>query len=140
MNKKPTASTTISEGTVVHNTFTITAKEMDMFEQLSGDRNPIHHDIAFTKAHHLQGPVVYGGLLVSQISRLLGMQLPGSGWMWHSLSIQFKNPLYLNERVDLTGRVTYLNQDLGIIRLQIEMKRGKILIAEAEAQAGQLKK
>ena len=67
------------------------------------------------------------------------MQLPGEGWIWHQLNIQFKNPVFLHEEIQIVGRVTHLNSDLGVIRIEVEMLRGDAKIAKAEAQAGRLK-
>ncbi len=129
----------MTEQSIVRNTFKITEKEMAVFASLSGDHNPLHQVANYAKAHRFRGRVVYGGLIISKISKLLGMQLPGKGWIWHTLSIQFKNPLYIEESVKMIGRVTYFNDNLGIVRLSVTLRKGIVGVAEAEVQAGRLK-
>ena len=116
--------------------FTLGDAEMHGFARVSGDDNPLHANDGFAREHGFAGRVVFGGLLVATISRLLGTKLPGHGCVWHSLSINFRNPLYVGEPARLTGTVVYVNSELALLRLELRVTAGDRLIAEGEAQAG----
>ena len=116
--------------------FVVTGDDMSAYASLSGDHNPLHHDAEFARARGFAGPVVYGGLLLGVVSRLLGERLPGPGCVWHSVSMNFRGALYVGEPARCEGRVTYASHDLGVLRLQIEVRAGERLIASGEVQAG----
>ncbi len=124
----------INEGDESVLPFRISPDDMQVFCRLSGDRNSIHLDPAYARAHDLKEPIVYGGLLISMISQLLGMKLPGPGCLWQSLSIQFKAPLYVNESAELRASTSHINYDLRILKLKLSVWRQQELIAKGEAQ------
>ena len=124
------------EGASYHFPFSVNEKEMESFASLSGDHNPIHLDDSFAQSTGFKGRVVYGGLIVAAISRLIGREVPGRGGVWHNLSIDFKSPLYLGEMAEVVAVISYANNDLGILRLSFEVKRGEQIIAVGKAQAG----
>jgi 3-hydroxybutyryl-CoA dehydratase len=116
--------------------FAVSADEMRRFAALSGDRNPLHADPAFARARGFAGPVVFGGLLVAQISRLLGNEVPGPGCVWHDLALKFHGPLFVGESCKVAATVTYCNAELGLLRVEIELSAGERRVAAGTAQAG----
>jgi len=125
----------LSEGLSAGISFTVSAQDMEDFKRLSGDDNPIHSDAAFAQACGFEGPIVYGALMVAAISRLLGTKLPGHGCIWHSLKIDFRAPLYVDQPASLTGRVTYCNAELQLLRVALRISSGDRIVATGEAQA-----
>jgi 3-hydroxybutyryl-CoA dehydratase len=116
--------------------FTISQQDLKDFQRISGDFNPIHSDIEFARRHGYEKPIVFGGLLVAKISQFIGTQIPGAGCLWHSLSIQFRNPLFTDETAMLQAQVTYANSDLKVAQMQMTIYREKTLIAEGKVQVG----
>jgi len=116
--------------------FVITPEDMSAYASLSGDHNPLHHDADFARARGFEGPVVYGGLLVGAVSRLLGERLPGPGCVWHSVALKFRAALYVGEPACCEGRITYCSDDLGVLRMHVEVRAGDRLVASGEVQAG----
>lgn len=114
--------------------FRVTARDMADFGRLSGDDNPLHHDPRFAAARGFPSPVVYGGLLTAQISRLLGTRLPGHGCVWRSLSLKFRKPLHVGQPAALTGAVRHANEEAGLYLIALRIEAGGALIAEGEAQ------
>lgn len=118
---------------------TIHQADLDAFARLSGDFNPLHLDGDYARKYGFEGRVVYGGLLVAAVSRLLGMKLPGGGCLWQSLSLQFTAPLYVGDRASVIGKVIYANPELSVLRISIEVRAKGRLIARGQAQASVLK-
>jgi 3-hydroxybutyryl-CoA dehydratase len=116
--------------------FSFTEDELAAYRRLSGDTNPLHSDAAFAAAQGFSKPVVFGGLLVAMISRMIGNQLPGPGCVWHSLTIRFIEPLFVGETGRLEAVVNYLNDDLKVAQLVVTIKRGETLLSEAKVQLG----
>lgn len=126
----------IMEGATTEFEFAVTPDEMRAFATLSGDTNPLHGDAEFAKQRGFRGPVVFGGLIVAKISRLLGNDIPGPGCVWHDLALKFRGPLYAGEDCKITATVTYCNADIGLLRLDLSVKAGDRRIADGTAQAG----
>ena len=75
-------------------------ENMRDFAELSGDQNPIHVDD--DSAHRFGFPrrVAYAGVLLAEISRIIGTQLPGPGALCLSYQFDFKAPVYVGEAVE----------------------------------------
>jgi 3-hydroxybutyryl-CoA dehydratase len=115
--------------------FRITLADMSAFRRLSGDTNPLHDDAAFARRCGFDDVVVYGGLIVAQVSRLLGTLIPGPGCVWRSLTFKFRNPLYVGVRARLRASVVYSNETFRLVRLKLRVEAANVLIAEGEAEA-----
>jgi 3-hydroxybutyryl-CoA dehydratase len=123
------------EGMELTHPFQVSEKDLAAFRELSGDNNPLHLDDTYAKTSGFEGRIVYGGLLIAVISRLLGTQVPGPGCLWHTLSLRFLKPLYVKQSALLKATVTYCNMDLQVLRLSISILRGADLIADGSVQA-----
>jgi 3-hydroxybutyryl-CoA dehydratase len=108
---------------------------MEAFRRLSGDSNPLHHDHVLARRRGFKGVVVYGGLIVAQVSRLLGTVLPGPGCVWHALRLRFRNPLYVGDRARLSGTVTYASDALGVVKLAVRVESAGRVIADGDVSA-----
>ena len=114
----------------------VTARDQADFRRLSGDENPLHHDAEFARRRGFEGPVVFGGLVVAAISRLLGNELPGAGCVWHTLDVKFFAPLYVDQDAKLTARATYASAEHRVVRLEFSLAQGERVLASGRAQAG----
>jgi acyl dehydratase len=115
--------------------FAISPADMTGFAAVSGDHNPLHHDPAFAGAKGFAGVVVYGGLLVAQISRMIGMIVPGRDAVWTGLSIEFRNPLLVGEPAVLIAEIVGKSESTRQVRLKIAIQAGERIIALGKADA-----
>ena len=114
--------------------FCITEADMLTFAELSEDRNSIHLDPASARNQGFDDVVVYGALIISKISALLGMRLPGDGSVWTSLDLNFVNPLYVSQSATVTATVKHLSGATGLIVLSIRVDAGNRRIAKGSAE------
>ena len=118
----------LAEGLQATVDFSVTAQEMQKFAELSGDFNPLHTDATFARNKGFKGVVVYGALLVAKISQLIGMQLPGRNSVWASVSLDFRNPLYVDQPAQVEGVVTMVSDSTGMTELMLTVRAaGKVL-------------
>ena len=115
--------------------FEISQHDMDQFAALSGDHNPVHQSAAFASQQGFDGCVVYGGLIVAQISRMLGMEMPGRFGLWTGLNIQFRKPLYIGEGAWLSLTVDAKSEAAKMIKLKIRVTTDRGLIASAVCES-----
>lgn len=115
--------------------FRVSQEDMQTFRQLSGDTNPLHHDAAFARQRGFKDVVVYGSLIVAQVSRMLGTAMPGPGCVWRSIALRFRNPLYVDAPACLYATVAYANEAFGLVRLKLRVESGGQVVADGEAEA-----
>lgn len=84
----------------------ITEELVEEFAKLSGDFNPVHMDEAFCSRHGIGARMVHGMLVLSFVSALLGMNLPGGGTVWLSQAFDFMRPVRVGDVLTISGRVT----------------------------------
>jgi len=79
--------------------FRFTNEDMHAFELLSGDHNPIHTDPVFSRSKGFDAPLIYGLLLASQLSRLIGQELPDNHAILTGITMNFTSPAFANEEL-----------------------------------------
>ena len=86
--------------------FLFTNQDMRIFEALSGDHNPVHNDVDFAKSKGFHHPIIHGCLLSSQISRLIGQELPDSNSILTGIKMDFIKPGFPNEKLIFDADLT----------------------------------
>jgi len=108
---------------------TITDDDIELFAEVSTDRNPVHMDEAYAQDTIFQGRVAHGMLSAGLISAVIGEQLPGHGAVYLGQSLKFKAPVRPGDRV--TAIVTVLDIDYAKRRVQLDTRcevDGKVVI------------
>lgn len=96
----------IAVGDRFEDRFVMTQRQVELFAELSGDRNSIHFDPAAAQRSALGGMSVHGMLSALAFSRILGTVLPGDGTVYHSQTLHFPRAMRVN--VEYEARVTVL--------------------------------
>jgi 3-hydroxybutyryl-CoA dehydratase len=86
-------------------TRTVTERDVELFAEATGDRNPVHFDEAFARKTVFRGRVAHGALLIGFVSGVIGNQLPGAGTIFVSAKTDFKAPVRVGETVVTTCTV-----------------------------------
>jgi 3-hydroxybutyryl-CoA dehydratase len=87
---------------------TISAEDIQLFADLSGDDNPVHLDEAFAAQTIFKERIAHGILTASLLSTVIGTKLPGPGCIYVSQSLNFRAPVKIGDRVVATARITDL--------------------------------
>lgn len=126
--------TELSPGRRVLVDFSVSDADMASFAALSGDYNPLHLDEAFARSKGFQGRVVYAGILVSKVSQLIGMHLPGRDSVWVSLALDFRQPLYVDAPAQVEGTVDQFSDSAGLVLLKLVIRAGGKVLAKGKAE------
>ena len=89
---------------------TVNSEKLDKFLKISGDINPLHTDAEYSKSKGFSDRVVYGMLTSSFFSTLVGVYLPGKYCILQGVDIQFSKPVYIDDILTITGKVSYINE------------------------------
>jgi len=82
------------------------------FLSLSVDSNPIHYNPDYSP---FKGCIVPGVLVGSLIGGLLGSTLPGLGTIYLNQSMDFKSPIFIDEKIKAEIEVIKIREDKPII-------------------------
>ena len=84
----------------------VQARDIELFTEISGDRNPIHYDDAKARASRFGGIVVQGGVISAILNAVVAEDLPGPGTVFMNVSWNFRAPVRPGDSI--TGEVEVL--------------------------------
>ena len=111
---------------------TVTARDVDLFAEATGDRNPLHFDDAYARRSVFRGRVAHGALSVGFVSAVIGMKLPGPGTIFVSAEVAFKAPVRIGETVTTTCTVKEIRPHREVV-LACRAMVGARVVVEGEA-------
>tara|TARA_Y100001936_G_scaffold223714_1_gene240702 strand:+ start:2333 stop:2764 length:432 start_codon:yes stop_codon:yes gene_type:complete len=108
----------------------ITQSMVDEFAKISGDFNPLHTDEKYAKSTKFGKRLVHGMLLASFLSQMIGMYLPGKHALYSSQTLEFHNPCFVNDEINVVSKVIDKSQSTKIIKIEskISNEENKILL------------
>src|SRR3712207_4537498 len=71
----------------------VRAEDIELFTELTGDRNPVHYDAELAARSRFGGIVVQGGVTTGLLNALVAEDLPGPGSVFLSVSWRFLAPV-----------------------------------------------
>ena len=100
---------------------TIIDHQLMLFEQITGDCNPLHNSETFAKEKGFSGKVAYGMLTASFLSTLAGVYLPGEDSLIHSVEVKFTKPVLAGDTITITGEVKERNEHFPVFTMNVTM-------------------
>ena len=107
----------------------VTARDIELFTELSGDRNPIHYDRDVAAATALGGIVVQGGVGSAILNAVVAEELPGPGSVFLQLDLRFAAPIRPGDVITGTVEVTSVRPDKPITGLAVRVTRDDGVLA-----------
>ena len=89
---------------------TITDADIRSFANISGDRNPIHLDKEYAKKSRYKKRIAHSLMTASYFSALFGTKIPGEGCVYVFQSLNFKRPVYINDKITATIEVVDIDK------------------------------
>ena len=90
-------------GQIARRSREITARDIELFTEMSGDRNPLHYDEVAAQATPFGGIVVQGGVTSAILNAVVAEDLPGPGTVFMQVNWSFKAPVRPGDTI--TGEV-----------------------------------
>jgi 3-hydroxybutyryl-CoA dehydratase len=112
---------------------TVTERDIELFGEVSGDRNPVHFDEAYAQTTIFKGRIAHGMLSAAYISTVLGMQIPGPGTIFMSATTRFRAPVRIGDTVVTTCTVREVNAEKRRVTFDCVCKVKDITVVEGEA-------
>ena len=109
--------TAVAVGAVARRTRTVTAQDIALFTEISGDRNPLHYDEDLAARSRFGGLVVQGGVTSGLLNALVAEDLPGPGSVFLEVSWRFLAPVRPGDAITAEATVTAARDDKPITSL-----------------------
>jgi acyl dehydratase len=107
----------------------VTARDIELFTAMSGDRNPLHYDEAAARATRFGGIVVQGGVTSAILNAVVAEDLPGPGTVFLQVNWNFKAPVRPGDAITGEVTVTKVRADKPITELDTRVIRGDGTVA-----------
>lgn len=113
----------IEVGQTATRSLTLTQRHVDMYAEMTGDRNPLHFDAEFAAKTKFGGLIVQGGLTTGLLNALVAMDMPGPGTVFLSHDFRFTGPVYIGDTITAIAEVLKVHPEKPVTQLQIEITR-----------------
>lgn len=108
---------TVQVGDSARRTRVVGARDIELFTEISGDRNPLHYDEDLAARSRFAGVVVQGGVTSGLLNALVAEDLPGPGSVFLEVAWRFLAPVRPGDVITAEARVTAVREDKPITTL-----------------------
>jgi len=111
----------------------VTDRMIELFAEVSSDRNPVHLDESYARDTIFEGRIAHGMLTAGLISAVIGEQLPGHGTVYLGQTLKFMAPVRPGDRVTATVTVTAMDIARRRVTLDCACRVGDRVVLKGEA-------
>ncbi|MDG1339756.1 MAG: MaoC family dehydratase [Paracoccaceae bacterium] len=115
----------------------VTDHDIELFAEVSTDRNPVHLDDDYANDTIFEGRIAHGMLTAGLVSAVIGEQLPGHGTVYLGQSLKFLGPVRPGDMVLAEVEVTDIDHSKRRVKLDTRclVDGKKVLVGEATVLA-----
>jgi acyl dehydratase len=117
-------------GQTATRTRTISERDIELFTELTGDRNPLHYDAEAAAASRFGGIIVQGGVTSGLLNAVVAEDLPGPGSVFLHVEWDFKAPVRPGDTITAEVEVLEAREDkpLTNLRTTITNQAGTVVL------------
>jgi acyl dehydratase len=101
----------------------VTARDIELFTEITGDRNPLHYDRDFAAQSRFGEIIVQGGVTTGLLNAVVASDLPGPGSVFLHVDWSFKAPVRPQDEITAEVEVLEAREDKPITRLRTTITR-----------------
>jgi acyl dehydratase len=105
-------------GATARRTRTVQARDIELFTELTGDRNPLHYDEETASRSRFGGVIVQGGVTSGLLNAVVAEDLPGPGSVFLHVDWRFTAPVRPGDELTAEVEVLELREDKPLTRLR----------------------
>ena len=105
-------------GQTASRTRTVREQDIELFTELTGDRNPLHYDAEAAAGTRFGGIIVQGGVTSGLLNAVVAEELPGPGTVFLHVDWHFKAPVRPGDEITAEVEVLEARQDKPLTRLR----------------------
>jgi acyl dehydratase len=96
----------------------VTLRDIELFTEMTGDRNPLHYDEQLAAASRFGGIIVQGGVTSGILNALVAEDLPGPGSVFLHVDWNFRTPVRPGDTITAEAEVLDAREDKAIYTLR----------------------
>ena len=100
----------------------VSTRDIELFTEMTGDRNPLHYDEERAAASRFGGLIVQGGVTTGLLNAVVAEDLPGPGSVFLHVDWSFRAPVRPDDEITATVEVLEVRDDKPITRLKTTIK------------------
>jgi len=104
-------------GDTARRTRKITTRDIELFTELTGDRNPLHYDSLLAGRSRFGGIVVQGGVTSGLLNAVVAEDLPGPGSVFLHVGWSCRAPVRTGDEITAEVEVTAVRDDKPVTNL-----------------------
>ena len=97
---------------------TTSVRDIELFTEITGDRNPLHYDEALAKSTPFGGLIVQGGVTSGLLNAVVAENLPGPGTVFLGVEWRFVKAVKAGETITACVEITSVREDKPICTLK----------------------
>ncbi len=105
-------------GATATRTRTVQERDIELFTELTGDRNPLHYDQEAAGESRFGGIIVQGGVTSGLLNAVVAEELPGPGSVFLHVDWHFKSPVRPGDEITAEVEVLEAREDKPLTRLR----------------------
>ncbi len=98
-------------GDSANRTKLVTERDIELFTEISGDRNPLHYDETVAGQSRFGGIVVQGGVTSGLLNAVVAEDLPGPGSVFLNVNWNFRSPVRPGDTITARVEVVEVRED-----------------------------
>jgi acyl dehydratase len=99
-------------------TRTVREQDIELFTELTGDRNPLHYDERAAASSRFGGIIVQGGVTSGLLNAVVAEDLPGPGSVFLHVDWDFKAPVRPGDEITAEVEVLEAREDKPLTKLR----------------------
>lgn len=101
----------------------VTLHDIELFTEMSGDRNPLHYDVEAAKSSRFGEIIVQGGVTTAILNGVVAEDLPGPGTVFLQVDWSFLAPVRPGDTITGKVKVVEVREDKPITKLATHVTR-----------------
>lgn len=97
-------------------------RDIELFTEMSGDRNPLHYDERAASRSRFGGIIVQGGVTTGLLNAVVAEDLPGPGSVFLHVDWDFRAPVRPGDEITAEVEVLEARQDKPLTKLRTTIK------------------
>jgi acyl dehydratase len=93
-------------------------RDIELFTEITGDRNPLHYDDAAASRSRFGGIIVQGGITSGLLNAVVAENLPGPGSVFLHVDWDFKAPVRPGDEITAEVEVLEAREDKPLTKLR----------------------
>ena len=126
--------TELRVGQIARRTREVAARDIELFTELTGDRNSLHYDEALASRSRFGGIIVQGGVTSGLLNAVVAEDLPGPGSVFLHVDWSFRAPVRPGDTITAEVEVLEVRPDKPITKLRTTItNQDETVVLDGEA-------